>query len=147
MSQSNCCYDTVKAERVAATNGGRRLIVHRMFTNIRPAFCRENVRCKVKGGSEQQRARCQISHFAHSVPSESCWGVPSPNPAIRSLTAAATSPSGRAFASSIAAQGFENRLSRNRFPQKSFSHRHTQQTTDFCPLKSRKGRTWDKTGG
>lgn len=28
-----------------------------MFTNTYPAFCRENVRCKVKGGSEQQRAR------------------------------------------------------------------------------------------
>ena len=91
--------------------------------------------------------RCHNSLSAHSAPSESCWGVPSPNPAIRSLTAAAISPSGRAFASSIAAQGFENRLSRNRFPQKSFSHRHTQQTADFCPLKSRKGKTWNKTGG
>lgn len=41
--------------------------------------------------------RYQISHFAHSVPSESCWGVPSPNPALRSLTAAATSPGDRAL--------------------------------------------------
>ena len=41
--------------------------------------------------------RCHNSLSAHSVPSESCWGVPSPNPAIRSLTAAATSPSDRAL--------------------------------------------------
>lgn len=50
MSQSYRCCDTVKAERVAATNGGRRQLVHKMFTNTHPAFCRENVRCKVKGG-------------------------------------------------------------------------------------------------
>lgn len=41
--------------------------------------------------------RCHNSLSAHSVPSESCWGAPSPNPAIRSLTAAATSPSDRAL--------------------------------------------------
>ena len=41
--------------------------------------------------------RCHNSPFAHSAPSESCWGVPSPNPALRSLTAAATSPSDRAL--------------------------------------------------
>ena len=41
--------------------------------------------------------RCHNSLSAHSAPSESCWGVPSPNPAIRSLTAAATSPSDRAL--------------------------------------------------
>ena len=41
--------------------------------------------------------RCHNSLSAHSVPSESCWGVPSPNPALRSLTAAATSPSDRAL--------------------------------------------------
>ena len=41
--------------------------------------------------------RCHNSLSAHSVPSESCWGVPSPNPALRSLTAAATSPSERAL--------------------------------------------------
>ena len=57
MSQSYCCCDTVKAERVAATNGGRRQLVHKMFTNTHPAFCWKNVRCKVKGGLEQQRAR------------------------------------------------------------------------------------------
>ena len=57
MSQSYRCCDTVKAERVAATNGGRRQFVHKMFTNTYPAFCRGNVRCKVKGGLEQQRAR------------------------------------------------------------------------------------------
>lgn len=28
-----------------------------MFTNTHPAFCWKNVRCKVKGGLEQQRAR------------------------------------------------------------------------------------------
>jgi len=33
MSQSHRCCDTVKAERVAATNGGRRQLVHKMFTN------------------------------------------------------------------------------------------------------------------
>ena len=33
MSQSHRCRDTVKAERVAATNGGRRQLVHKMFTN------------------------------------------------------------------------------------------------------------------
>ena len=27
--------------------------------------------------------RCHNSPFAHSAPSESCWGVPSPNPAMR----------------------------------------------------------------
>ena len=27
--------------------------------------------------------RCHNSPFAHSAPSESCWGVPSPNPADR----------------------------------------------------------------
>ena len=32
-------------------------LVHKMFTNTYPAFCRGNVRCKVKGGLEQQRAR------------------------------------------------------------------------------------------
>jgi hypothetical protein len=56
----------------------------------------------------------------------------------------------QSFASSIAAQGFENRSNCNQLPQpaqKNFSHRHTQQTADFCPLKSRKGKTWDKTGG
>ena len=26
--------------------------------------------------------RCHNSPFAHSAPSESCWGVPSPNPAL-----------------------------------------------------------------
>ncbi|MFQ9770402.1 MAG: hypothetical protein ACLRX4_01755 [Oscillospiraceae bacterium] len=43
----------------------------------------------------------------------------------------------QSFASSIAAQGFENRSNCNQLPQpaqKSFSHRHTQQTADFCPL-------------
>ena len=43
----------------------------------------------------------------------------------------------QSFASSIAAQGFENLLNRNRLPQptqKNFSYRHTQQTADFCPL-------------
>ena len=48
----------------------------------------------------------------------------------------------QSFASSIAAQGFENRSNCNQLPQpaqKNFSHRHTQQTADFCPLKSRKG--------
>ena len=39
MSQSYRCCDTVKAERVAATNGGRRQLIHKMFTNTRPAFC------------------------------------------------------------------------------------------------------------
>ena len=54
---------------------------------------------------QEQSVSCQSkilpryhnSLSAHSVPSESCWGVPSPNPAIRSLTAAATSPSDRAL--------------------------------------------------
>ena len=91
-SQFCRCCATIKSEKVSATNDRLLSFVHRMFTNTYPAFCRGNVRCKVKGGLEQQRAR-----FAHSVPSESCWGVPSPNPAIRSLTAAATSPSDRAL--------------------------------------------------
>ena len=77
------------------------MLVHRKFTNTRLAFCQKNVRCMVRGrlGAAESKIlpRCQISHFAHSVPSESCWGVPSPNPAIRNLTAAATSPSDRAL--------------------------------------------------
>ena len=77
------------------------MLVHRKFTNTHLAFCQKNVRCMVRGrlGAAESKIlpRCQISHFAHSVPSESCWGVPSPNPAIRSLTAAATSPSDRAL--------------------------------------------------
>ena len=48
MSQSHRCCDTVKAERVAATNGRRRQLVHKMFTNTHPAFCRKNVRRKVE---------------------------------------------------------------------------------------------------
>ena len=44
-------------KKVAATNGGRWQLVHKMFTNTHPAFCRKDVRCKVKGGLEQQRAR------------------------------------------------------------------------------------------
>ena len=36
--------------------------------------------------------RRQISSAAHSVLSESCWEVPSPNPALRRLAAAATAP-------------------------------------------------------
>ena len=56
MSQSYCCRDTVKAERVEVTNGGRRQLVHKMFTNTHPVFCRKNVLCKVKGVLEQQRA-------------------------------------------------------------------------------------------
>ena len=39
LKQSHRCRDTVKAERVAATNGGRRQLVHKMFTNTHPAFC------------------------------------------------------------------------------------------------------------
>ena len=31
--------------------------------------------------------RCHNSLSAHSVPSESCWGVPSPNPAVTAYTA------------------------------------------------------------
>ncbi len=41
--------------------------------------------------------RCQISLVAYSVPSESWWGLHSPNPAERSLTAAATSHADRAL--------------------------------------------------
>ena len=48
MSQSHRCCNTVKTEKVSATNGGRRQPVHKMFTNAYPAFCRENVRCKEK---------------------------------------------------------------------------------------------------
>ena len=43
MSQSNRCCDTVKAERVAATNGGRRQLVHKMFTNAQPQGMVENL--------------------------------------------------------------------------------------------------------
>ena len=39
MSESHRCCDTIKAERVAATNGGRREPVRKMFTNTHPAFC------------------------------------------------------------------------------------------------------------
>ena len=105
---------------------------------------RERVSCQSK-----ILPRCHNSLSAHSAPSESCWGVPSPNPALRSLTAAATSPSGRAFASSIAAQGFENRPNCNQLPQpaqKNFSHRYTQQTADFCPLKSERAKHGTKPG-
>ena len=59
MSQSCRCCDTIKAEKVAAANGGQRLLVHGMFTNTYPAFCRRNVRCKVKGGLEQQRGTAE----------------------------------------------------------------------------------------
>ena len=31
--------------------------------------------------------RCHNSPFAHSAPSESCWGVPSPNPAVTAYAA------------------------------------------------------------
>ena len=31
--------------------------------------------------------RCHNSLSAHSVPSESCWGVPSPNPAVTAYAA------------------------------------------------------------
>lgn len=37
-----------KQKKVAATNGGRWQLVHKMFTNTHPAFCRKDVRCKVK---------------------------------------------------------------------------------------------------
>ena len=56
-SQFCRCCATIKSEKVSATNDRLLSLVHRMFTNIYPAFCRGNVRCKVKGGLEQQRAR------------------------------------------------------------------------------------------
>ena len=77
------------------------IVVHRKFTNAHPVFCQKNVRCMVRGrlGAAESKIlpRCHNSLSAHSVPSESCWGVSSPNPALRSLTAAATSPSDRAL--------------------------------------------------
>ena len=56
-SQFCRCCATIKSEKVSATNDRLLSLVHRMFTNTYPAFCRGNVRCKVKGGLEQQRAR------------------------------------------------------------------------------------------
>ena len=56
-SQFCRCCATIKSEKVSATNDRLLSLVHRMFTKTQPAFCWKNVRCKVKGGSEQQRAR------------------------------------------------------------------------------------------
>ena len=96
MSQSYRCCDTVKAERVAATNGGRRQFVHKMFTNTYPAFCRGNVRCKVKGGLEQQRARFyRGARFRISLILSHRNLVGSSLP--QTLLYAATSPSDRAL--------------------------------------------------
>ena len=58
---------------------------------------KETERGSMRKSQSKILPRCHNSLSAHSVPSESCWGVPSPNPAIRSLTAAATSPSDRAL--------------------------------------------------
>lgn len=58
-------------------------------------------RTEVRESLQSRRARFYRStkiRFSLILPlRESCWGVPSPNPALRSLTAAATSPSERAL--------------------------------------------------
>ena len=48
---------------------------------------KETERGSMRKSQSKILPRCHNSLSAHSVPSESCWGVPSPNPAVTAYTA------------------------------------------------------------
>ena len=94
---------------------------------------------EVRSSREQDSTEVPDFAFRSFCPIGILLGSAFPKPCYTQPDGCGNLAQRQSFASSIAAQGFENHLSWNRLPQKKFSHRHTQQTADFCPLKSRKG--------
>ena len=94
--------------------------------------------------------RCHNSLSAHSVPSESCWGVPSPNPAVTAYTAVVPLASAAKiyfsrwlrFLKKMSIERWEDNASALPplcLPQQKYIRGDTWQRAEKCPMSIERG--------